>query len=244
MHKANYIYHHGEQALHGYLSYDNKIKAPRPAVLVVHDWSGRNEFACQKADMLAQLGYVGFAVDMYGEGRVGDTVEEKQALMHPLIHDRHLLRARIQAALDAMLGLAEVDNTRIAVIGFCFGGLCALDLARSGADIAGVVTFHGLLNKPDDMPNQSITAKILALHGYADPMVKPDDVNVFCQEMTQAGADWQVHMYGNTQHAFTNPLAHDANMGTVYNAQAARRSMQAMTEFLEEVFTSTAVLLA
>ena len=238
MHASSYIYYHGEQALHGYLAYDDKNEGPRPAVLVIHDWSGRNDFACQKADMLAQLGYLGFAVDMYGEGRVGETVEEKQALMYPLVHDRALLRDRIQSAFDTLLGLAEVDNRRIAVIGFCFGGLCALDLARSGADIAGVVSFHGLLNKPDDVPNQPIKAKILALHGYDDPMVRPDDVNAFCQEMTQAGVDWQVHMYGNTQHAFTNPLAHDMAMGTVYNALAARRSVQAMVEFLDEVFTT------
>ena len=239
MHASNYIYHHGEQALHGYLTYeDDHNDIPRPAVLVIHDWSGRNEFACQKADMLARLGYVGFAVDMYGAGRLGETIEEKQALMHPLANDRSLLRDRIRAAFDAMLGLAEVDNTRIAVIGFCFGGLCALDLARSGADVAGVVSFHGLLNKPEDLPNHPIKAKILALHGYDDPMVTPTDVNAFCQEMTQASVDWQMHMYGHTQHAFTNPLAHDKQLGTIYNAQAARRSIRSMTDFLEDLFAS------
>lgn len=237
MHASNYIYHHGEQALHGYLTYDDEQNdIPRPAVLVIHDWSGRNEFACQKADMLARLGYIGFAVDMYGAGRLGVTIEEKQALMQPLVNDRLLLRERIRAAFDAMQGLAEVDNSRIAVIGFCFGGLCALDLARSGADVAGVVTFHGLLNKPDDLPNHPMKAKFLALHGYDDPMVTPTDVNIFCQEMTHAGVDWQMHMYGNTQHAFTNPLAHDNQLGTVYNAQASRRSMRSMIDFLDDLF--------
>ncbi len=236
MRTSDYLYHHDNQVLHGFLALNTETDAPRPAVLVVHDWSGRNAFACQQAEMLAQLGYLGFAVDMYGEGRVGETNEEKQALMQPLATNRVLLRARIQVALDAVKALKEVDHSRIAVMGFCFGGLCALDLARSGADIVGAVTFHGLLSKPQDIPNQSIKAKILALHGYNDPMVTPPDVQAFCQEMTEAGVDWQMHMYGNTQHAFTNPQAHDKALGLIYNAEAARRSFQALTDFLKEVF--------
>lgn len=236
MRTSNHSYHHESQVLQGYLAYDDEIDTPRPAVLVIHDWSGRNEFACQKAEMLAKAGYIGFAVDMYGQGRIGESTEEKQALMMPLANDRILLRARIRAALDAVAALEFVDRQRIAVMGFCFGGLCAFDLARSGADIVGAVSFHGLLNKPQDLPNQSIKAKILALHGYNDPMVTPADVNAFCQEMTEAGADWQMHMYGNTQHAFTNPQAHDQQLGLMYNAEAARRSYQALIDFLEEVF--------
>ena len=236
MHVSNYIYYHGEQELHGHLAYDDLDDMPRPAVLVIHDWSGRNEFACQKAEMIAKMGYLGFAVDMYGRGRLGETVEEKQALMSPLVNDRRLLRARVCAALDAVTAMAEVDNERIAVIGFCFGGLCALDLARSGAEIVGAISFHGLLNKPDELANHPIKAKVLALHGYDDPMVTPAQVNLFCQEMTEANVDWQVHMYGHTQHAFTNPQARDKQLGTIYNAVAARRSMQAMTDFLEELF--------
>lgn len=238
MHSSNYIYHHGEQELYGYLSYDDQVDMdkPKPAVIIVHDWSGRNDFVCQKADLIAKLGYVGFAIDMYGQGRIGETTEEKQALIHPFIHDRLLLRTRIQAALDALITMAEVDNDRIAVIGFCFGGLCALDLARSGAQIAGAVSFHGLLQKATELPNLPIKAKILALHGYNDPMATPDQVHVFCKEMTDAGVDWQMHMYGQVQHAFTNPHAHDVSSGLVYNAQAARRSIQAMTNFLDEIF--------
>lgn len=212
------------------------MDAPRPAVLVVHDWSGRNDFACHKAQMLAKLGYIGFAVDMYGDGLVADATEQKKALMQPLVNDRAFLRERIRAAFDAVAGMENVDNQRIAVMGFCFGGLCALDLARTGADIVGAISFHGLLNAPMEQPNQSIKAKLLVLHGYDDPMVKPLDVNDFCQEMTDAGVDWQVHMYGQTQHAFTNPLAHDATLGTLFNSQSASRAFQAMTNFLAEVF--------
>lgn len=236
MYVSNHIYHHAGQALHGYLTYVDTIETPRPAVLVVHDWSGRNDLACQKADLLTKLGYIGFAVDMYGDARLGETNEQKQTLMQPLLNDRPFLRLRIAAALDAVMALEQVDNSRVAVIGFCFGGLCALDLARSGADIVAAVSFHGILNKPPELDNQPIKAKILALHGYDDPMVRPTDVNVFCQEMTDAGVDWQMHMYGLTQHGFTNPLAHDLQLGTIYNASAARRSWLAMTDFLEEVF--------
>ncbi|WP_028389178.1 dienelactone hydrolase family protein [Legionella fairfieldensis] len=236
MHTSNYLYHHGEQELHGFLAYEEDDDRLRPAVLVVHDWTGRNEFACEKAKMLANMGYVGFAVDMFGQGRLGASVPEKTALMLPLSNDRLLLRDRIRAAFDTVVAMPEVDTNRIAVIGFCFGGLCALDLARSGAELKGVVSFHGLLNKPEEIPNQTIHAKVLALHGYDDPMVKPEQLNEFCQEMTIAQVDWQVHMYGHTQHAFTNPEAHDEQLGTIYQATAERRALQAMTNFLQEVF--------
>ena len=239
MHTSNYIYHHGEQELHGHLAYNEHHSNRMPAVLVVHDWSGRNAFACEKAESLAARGYVGFAVDMYGEGRIGNTVAEKQALMDPLLHDRRLLRARIRAALDAVITLDEVDEARIAVIGFCFGGLCALDLARSGADIVGAASFHGLLGKPDDLASHPIVAKLLVMHGYDDPMVRPQDVLTFCDDMTAQQVDWQMQLYSHTKHAFMNPEAHDEAIGTVYNKTTARRSWQAMTNFLEEIFART-----
>lgn len=217
------------------MAYDEKHHVRRPAVLIVHDWSGRNAFACQKAEMLASLGYVGFAVDMYGDGEIGETVEQKTGLMQSVMHDRGFLRARILAALNAVSSLEQVDPHRIAVIGFCFGGLCALDLARSGANIRGTVSFHGLLNKAEDLTNQPIKSKILVLHGYDDPMTKPEQINEFCHEMTDAGVDWQVHMYGQIQHAFTNPQANEASLGLLYNQTAEHRSLQAMTNFLQEV---------
>lgn len=237
MHSSNYLYHHGEQELHGFLAYDDSHDKPRPAVLVAHDWSGRNEFACEKAQMLAGLGYVGFALDMYGQGRLGDTVPEKKALMEPLVSDRSLLRERIRAGYDALIALPEVDINRVAAIGFCFGGLCVLDLARSGAEVKGVVSFHGILSPPQEkLPKNFIKAKVLALHGYNDPMVLPKQVEEFCQEMTEAKVDWQVHMYGHTQHGFTNPQANDLQMGTVYQATSEHRSFQSMRNFLQEIF--------
>jgi dienelactone hydrolase len=236
MDTSNYIYHHGEHELHGFLAYDERVDTPRPAVLVAHDWSGRSELMCSKAKLLADMGYLGFALDMYGHGRVGITTDEKKALMDPFINDRQLLCDRLRAAYDAVIGMSEVDANRVAIIGFCFGGLCALDLARSGLEIKGAVSFHGLLSKPKDVPSSAIKAKILVLHGYDDPMVPPKQVNEFSQEMTEAKADWQIHTYGQVQHAFTNPEAHDMNAGLVYNDLAAKRSWQAMTQFFQEIF--------
>ena len=235
MHASNYIYHHGEVELHGFLAYDDAQHKPRPAVLVAHDWTGRNEFVCQKAKILSDMGYVGFALDMYGQGRLGTTNEKKRALMAPLMGDRGLLRDRVRAAFDALSALPEVDTNRIAIIGFCLGGLCALDLARSGAVIEGAVSFHGLLSAPDGLKSNPIKAKVLALHGYDDPMVKPEQVHAFCQEMTAAQVDWQVHMYGHVQHSFTNPEAYDVDFGTIYNAVADQRSWHEMSQFLREI---------
>lgn len=236
MHTSNYIYHHGEQELHGFLAYDDKVDIPRPAVLVAHDWSGRSELMCSKAKLLAEMGYLGFSLDMYGHGRIGTTTDEKKALMTPFVNDRLLLSERLRAAYDAVIGMDEVDSNRIAIIGFCFGGLCALDLARSGVEIKGAVSFHGLLNRPVDLKPELIKAKILVLHGYDDPMATPVQVNEFCQEMNEAKADWQVQMYGHVQHAFTNPDAHDHHAGLVYNSLAAKRAWNAMTQFFQEIF--------
>ncbi len=229
-------YRDGDVILEGYYSYDEKIQGKRPAVLVVHDWSGKNEFACNKADRLAELGYAGFALDMYGKGKIGNTKEEKTALMSPLINDRMKLQTRILAALNTLKKLEQVDPARLGAIGFCFGGLCALDLARSGADVKGVVSFHGLLHAPENTPKHPIKAKILALHGFDDPMVTSDHVMTFGQEMTHAKVDWQLTMYGNAMHAFTNPQANDPGFGTVYEKHADARSWIAMKEFFKEVF--------
>ena len=223
--------------LEGYYVFDDAIKNKRPLVMVNHDWTGRNEFANQKAEKLAELGYVGFAVDMFGKGKLGKTNEEKMELIQPLMADRNLLQRRMLAAFNTAKQLEQVDQNKTAAIGFCFGGLCVLDLARSGADVTGVVSFHGLLNGLPEKKDTEIKAKILALHGFDDPMVPPDLVLAFEKEMTAAKADWQLHVFGNTMHAFTNPLANDPNLGTVYSACADKRSWIMMKDFLQEIFT-------
>jgi len=239
MHTSTHIYHHDKQALHGFLAYDDASSAKRPAVLVVHDWSGQNAFARDKAEALAALGYIGFAVDMYGGGQTGQTIEEKQALMNPLLSDRQFLQQRILAAFNVITTLPMVDSKRIAVIGFCFGGLCALDLARSGASVIAAASFHGLLNKPADAPIQPSNASICVLHGYDDPMITPEHVNTFCQEMTQAKVDWQIHAYGQTEHAFMIPEANNPQLGTIYQPRTAHRAWQILKLFLNERFQTS-----
>ncbi len=219
----------------GQLVYDTKDKQLRPIVLVAPDWSGCNDFAREKARFLASLGYVGFAIDMYGEGKTGVTHEEKMALVQPVLNDRLLIRQRMLAAMNKAITLPMADKNQIAAIGFCLGGMCVLDLARAGADIKGVVSFHGLLHAPDNLPKTKIQSKVLVLHGYDDPMVPSDQVNDFAREMTEAGADWQIHMYGHTTHAFMNPMANDPSFGTVYNAVAEQRALLAMKNFFAEV---------
>lgn len=230
----NYV--DGDTVLEAFFAFDDEIQDQRPAVLVSHPWAGRSEFTANKARELAKLGYVGFALDMYGAGKLGQTDAECSALMRPFVEDRALLQRRILAAFANVKLLPWVDDKKIAAIGFCFGGLCVLDLARSGADVKGVVSFHGLLNAPDKLENSKITAKILALHGHDDPLAPPEQVLAFEAEMTKAGADWQLHAYGNTVHAFTNPLATDFAAGYKFDENANRRSWQAMENFFTEIF--------
>jgi len=229
-------YMDGDTLLEAFFAYDDAIAGRRPAVLINHAWGGRDQFVANKAVKLAELGFVGFALDMYGKGVLGSGLEENAKLMQPFMDDRAMLQKRISAALAAVRLLPWVDDKKIAAIGFCFGGLCVLDLARSGADIKGVVSFHGLLGAPGNTEGTRIKAKVLALHGHDDPMAPPEQVLAFEQEMTRTGADWQVHVYGNTMHAFTNPIANDPGFGTVYYADADKRSWIAMKNFLEEIF--------
>jgi dienelactone hydrolase len=226
----------GDVLLEAFFAFDDSLSGRRPAVLINHTWAGRDDFVAEKAKKLAALGYVGFAVDMYGKGVLGSDAEENAKLMQPFMQDRQLIKKRMMAALYAVKLMPWVDDSRIAAIGFCFGGLCSLDLARAGADLKGVVSFHGLLGALDDN-SHPIKAKILALHGHDDPMVPVEQVIAFEKEMTKAGADWQLHAFGNTQHAFTNPLANNPDFGTVYQPEADKRSWILMENFLAEIFT-------
>ncbi len=237
MHSETIDYKDGDTVLEGYISWDDSIDGPRPLVLVAHDWTGRRDFATGKADEMAKLGYVGFALDMYGKGVFGadGDVEGNTALMSPFAGDRSALRARMQAALDAGRGLDVVDSGKVGAMGYCFGGMCVLELARAGADVGGVISIHGIFS-PGGIPNEKITAKILCLHGQDDPMVPPEQVLDFENEMTQAGADWQMHAYGGTMHAFTNPGANDPGFGTMYNPVADKRATQSIENFFDEVF--------
>ncbi len=219
--------------LKGYVAFPDAENAP--LVLIAHTWAGKDEFVHQRADDLAALGYVGFAVDMYGNGKVGADTAENESLMTPLVSDRDMLKDRIVSALNFGKSLPGVNSSRVAAIGYCFGGLVVLDLARSGEDLSGVVSFHGLL-MPSDISEKGIKAKVLVLHGERDPMVPLDMVDTFQKEMTEANADWQLHSYGGTYHAFTNPDANDPNLGTQFSKSANDRSWQSMKNFFAEIF--------
>ena len=206
-----------------------------PAVLIAPTVRGPTQAEFAHAEALAERGYTSVVIDLYGKGRRDMAPEEARAQMDSLLADRALLRERLLAALAFAKGLNGVDAVRIAAIGFCFGGLCALDLARSGADVRGVVSFHGLLKPPGLGEQGPIKAKLLALHGWDDPLAPPSDVLAFASEMTAACADWQLHAYGGVAHAFTNPAANMPEKGLVYNERANARGWAAAYAFLDEV---------
>jgi dienelactone hydrolase len=228
-------YEHRGTTLEAYLAFDDSSDGPLPGILIAHAWGGRGELECARARALAGQGYAGFAVDMYGKGVLGSGPEENAGLMQPFLDDRGFLQDRLTAAFETLRAQPGVDADRIAAMGFCFGGLCVLDLARTGVDMRGVVSFHGLLGKPGNTDGTPIRAKVLVLHGHDDPMAPVDHVVDIETELTEAGADWQIHVYGNTMHSFTNPKANDPGMGTVYNEAADRRSWRTLLNFLDEV---------
>ncbi len=229
-------YADGDTVLEGLLAWDNSVGHPRPGVMVSHAWAGRSQFEDNKAVALAELGYVGFALNLYGKGVQGSSTEENAALMQPFLDDRAMLQQRLLLSLTTMRQQSEVDANRVAAIGFCFGGLCVLDLARTGEDLAGVASFHGLFAAPGNTAGNTIRAKVLAMHGWDDPMASPEQVLELARELSSLGADWQLHAYGNTMHAFTNPEANDPGFGTVYSPSADKRSWLELQEFLAELF--------
>jgi dienelactone hydrolase len=229
-------YSHDDTTLEALIAWDDSATGPRPGVLVSHAFRGREEFECRKAEQLAELGYVGFALDLYGKGVIAESTEQASGLMGGFLADRLLLQRRLAACVAVAQAQPEVDESQLAAIGYCFGGLCVLDMARSALPVAGVASFHGLLTAPEQAIGSTIAAKILVEHGWDDPMAPPEQVLTFAAEMTAADADWQLHAHGGTVHAFTNPAANDPSFGTVYNPDAERRSWQSLQLFLEELF--------
>lgn len=231
------LYEHQGTVLEGYLAWDDAHQGPRPGVLVVHQWMGLSDNERRRADMLAELGYVALAADVYGRGvRPADTQQAQQQAAR-YNGDRTLLRGRLGAALAALKAQSLVDPVRTAAVGYCFGGGGVLELARSGADLAGVVSFHGSLDTTMPAQAGSVRAKILVCHGAVDPYVDPEAVRAFLQEMEAAGADYQVIMYAGAVHAFTQISAgNDPSRGAAYQEAADRRSWQAMQDFFAEIF--------
>lgn len=229
-------YKDGTTTCIGYLAWDESRADPLPCVMINHAWGGLDGFAQNYAVQMAALGYVGFALDNYGDGALPETMDERSAMMGALKNDRKALLKRLKAGYKAAAALDEVDETHMAAIGFCFGGLCTLDMARGGLDLHAAISFHGLLDAPEDMPKKKIKPSILVCHGWDDPMADPDAVKAFGAEMVEAKCDWQLHAYGNVVHGFMNPDANNKEMGIVYNELAAKRATNAMLDLLAAKF--------
>jgi len=231
-------YKQGDTTLEGFVAWDDAISGPRPGVLVVHQWMGLTDYEKHRAEMLARLGYVAFCADIYGKGVRPQNTQEAGALAGKYRSgDRQLLRARVNAGLDALRRQPLVNPKHLAAIGYCFGGTTVLELARSGADIAGVVSFHGGLDAPNPDDGKNIKCKVLILHGADDPFSSPQDIAALENELRQGGVDWQLVKFGGAVHAFTQPLAgNDNSKGAAYNAKADKRSWKYMKLFFAEIF--------
>ena len=230
-------YKDGDVTLKGYLAYDDAKPGKRPGVLVIHEWWGLNEYAKSRAEQLAKLGYVAFAADMYGDGFVTTSAEEAGKHAGQFKEDRVAGRRRIRAGLAVLQQQKLVDAHRIAAIGYCFGGTSVLELARSGADVAGVVSFHGGLATPLPAKAGEVKAKVLVCHGADDAFESPAEIAAFQQEMREAGADWRMIYYGGALHSFTNPQSGKFGIpGVAYNEKADRRSWADMQQFFAEIF--------
>lgn len=233
----NVDYRLGDTALEGYVAWDDAGPARRPGVLVVHEWTGINPYIRRRVEQLAGLGYVAFAADVYGKGVRPANAKEASALAGRYKGDRALLRARVKAGLDELRRQPGVDPAKIAAIGYCFGGTAALELARSGADVLGVVSFHGGLDTPTPGDARNVKARMLVLTGADDPNVPPAQIQAFEDEMRAAKVDWQLVAYSGAVHGFTNPdNGNDNARGVAYNAAADRRSWAAMKDFFAELF--------
>lgn len=230
-------YKQGDIVLQGYLAYDDSLKETRPGVLVVHQWKGLGDYEKERARMLAGMGYVAFAVDIYGKGIRPSTPQEAGQQAGKYKSDRALYRARLAAGLDHLKSDPRVDKSRTAAIGYCFGGTGVLELARSGADIAGVVSFHGGLDNPNPADAKNIRCAVLVLHGANDPHSPADEVAAFSKEMQTTSVEWDIHLYGGAVHSFTEKAAgNDPSKGAAYDARADEESWAAMQKFFHRIF--------
>ncbi len=229
-------YRDGDTVLEGFVAW-NSAKATAPGVLVVHQWMGQTEYEQSRCKQLAELGYVALALDIYGQGVRPASPQEAGAMAGKYKADRQLYRRRLNLGLEQLRQQTAVDKNKLAVIGYCFGGTGAIELARSGADIDGVVSFHGGLDSPTPADGEKIQSKILVCHGADDPFVPQADIEAMQAEFDAAKVDWQMISYSGTVHSFTQPMAgNDNSRGAAYNALSDKRSWQAMQQFFDELF--------
>lgn len=216
---------------------DTAVATPRPGIMLVPNVLGTKEQDFAKAEEVAALGYVVFVADVFGQGkRTGRDDPDMGRYMNGLMADRGLLRDRLKASLDVLKGVPGCDAGKTAAMGFCFGGMCVLDMARAGLGLAGAISFHGIYGRPDYATVAPITTRILVCHGWDDPFCPPDATLGLAKELTEAEADWQIHAYGKTVHAFTDRELYKPEAGIAFEEKANRRSWRAMVDFLEEVF--------
>ncbi|HEX9047826.1 MAG TPA: dienelactone hydrolase family protein [Verrucomicrobiae bacterium] len=226
--------------MQGVLVWDDALSGPRPGVLVVHQWLGITDYEKHRAEMLARLGYVAFCADIYGKDSRPKDVSEAGPLAGKFKSNRPLLRERVNAGLAQLKKSELVDPKHIAAIGYCFGGTTVIELALSGADVNGIVSFHGGLDAPNPADAKNIKCKVLVQAGADDPFQKPEDLDAFEKEMRDAKVDWQITFYGGAVHSFTQPDPGFSNPGARYNEKADRRSWQAMQNFFAEIFKNPA----
>ncbi|HEV7302104.1 MAG TPA: dienelactone hydrolase family protein [Tepidisphaeraceae bacterium] len=230
-------YKHGDQTLKGFVAYDDAVTGKRPGVLVAPEWWGLTDYPKKRAQQLAELGYVAFVADYYGDGKTTDDPKEAGEMAGPVKNDPEKLRALGNAALDQLKARPEVDPSKLAAIGYCFGGSAVLELARDGSDLKGVVSFHGGLSTTAPAGPGDVKTIVLVAHGIDDPMVSIEEVAAFHNEMKQANATYEIHAYSGAVHAFTNPDADAKNIpGIKYNARADERSWDAMRTFFADLF--------
>ena len=229
--------------LTGYIAWDDALEGKRPGVLVVHEWWGHNDYARRRARDLAELGYVGFALDMYGDGKLAEHPDDAGAFAQAVSSNFDGMKARFMAAQQQLLGDEHVDAGRVAAIGYCFGGGVVLNMARAGASLSGVVSFHGSLG-PIGEPAESVPVPMLVLNGAADPFVSAEAITAFKQEMDAAGADYSFVNYPDVVHSFTNPgataVGEKFDLPLVYDADADAESWEAMQRFFDRVFGNDA----
>lgn len=229
-------YKDGDVTLKGFVALDDQSNHKRPGILVMPEAFGLGKQAKDRALRLASLGYAALAGDPYGNGLEVSDLQEAIKHAGAIREDNTKFRQRIRAGLDALMALPQVDTDRLVVMGYCMGGSCSLEMARDGAPLKGVVSFHGALETQSPAEPGKVRAKVLVCHGADDPFVPVEHVTAFEEEMTKAGVDWQVISYGGTVHSFTNPEADGSIEGICYNKQADERSWQAMQAFFDEIF--------
>jgi dienelactone hydrolase len=233
-------FHNGKRCV-GFVAEPENLRTDTAVILIVHMWSGRVPFVEEKAIEMAQKGYIGFAIDMYGDGKIGKSINENTQLMQAFLDDRKLMQDRIQAGFDAISQINHANSKQVVAMGYCFGGLCAQDLARVNTQVLGVISIHGLMLEAENIEHGKFAAKMLLLNGADDPMVSQEHWEKLRRELDYAKCDWQKHDFGGVMHAFTNPQANDKSMGTVYNSRADKRSERLILNFIEECFSESII---